>query len=155
MSESTLEESETEQEPDSEEQPDKTSFSWSEYEEVVTPSSEPEEVLGESTPSEPEPQDYDVGVSEDEEISTSVEEATLHEEPPDPPKVWSPYDEPSIPEDDVTEEETETEVDDETEPLDEGDGETVITEPPPPPPPESEEDEEERKRRARRLFFGA
>ncbi len=117
---------------------------------VVT---EPEDVLSESTPSEPEQQDYDVGVSEDE-ISTLVEEVTPHEEPPEPPKVWSPYDEPSIPEDAVTEEETETEVD-ETEPLDEGDGETVITEPPPPPPPESEEDEEERKRRARRLFFGA
>ena len=107
--------------------------------------------MSESTPSEPEQQDYDVGVSEDE-ISTLVEEVTLHEEPPEPPKVWSPYDEPSIPEDDVTEEETEV---DETEPLDEGDSETVITEPPPPPPPESEEDEEERKRRARRLFFGA
>ncbi len=106
-----------------------------------------------STPSEPEQQDYDVGVSEDE-ISTLVEEVTPHEEPPEPPKVWSPYDEPSIPEDAVTEEETETEVD-ETEPLEEGDDEPVITEPPLPPPPESEEDEEERKRRARRLFFGA
>ncbi len=144
LSESTLEESETDQEPDSEEQPEKPSFSWSEYEEAVTPSSEPE------------PQDPEVDISttsEDEEISTSMEEEELPEEPPEPPKVWSPNDEPSIPEDNDTEEETDTEID-ETESLDEGD-EPVITEPPLPPPPESEEDEEERKRRARRLFFGA
>ena len=144
LSESTLEESETDQEPDSEEQPDKPSFTWSEYEATVTTSSEPE----------PQDSEVDISTSEDEEISTSVEEEKLPEEPPEPPKVWSPYDEPSIPEDSSTEEETETEVE-ETESLDEGDGEPVITEPPLPPPPESEEDEEERKRRARRLFFGA
>ncbi len=144
LSESTLEESETDQEPDSEEQPDKPSFTWSEYEDTVTPSSEPE----------PQDSEVDISASEYEEISTSVDEEKLPEEPPEPPKVWSPYDEPSIPEDSSTEEETEIEVD-ETESLDEGDGEPVITEPPLPPPPESEEDEEERKRRARRLFFGA
>lgn len=142
LSESALEESETNQEPDSEEQPDKPSFTWAEYETAVTPSSEPE----------PQDSEADISTSEDEEISTDEEEEELPEEPPEPPKVWSPYDEPSIPEDDDTEEETEA---DETEPLDEGNGEPVITEPPAPPPPESEEDEEERKRRARRLFFGA
>ncbi|MGY5873255.1 MAG: hypothetical protein RTV72_13475 [Candidatus Thorarchaeota archaeon] len=141
-------EPESESEPEEEEMDDKPSFTWSEYEAAVTPSSEPE-------PLDPE---VDIVISEDEETTIDEEIETPPEEPlepPEPPKVWSPYDEPSIPEDEESEDEKEDETD-ETEPLEEGEDEPVISEPPaPPPPPESEEDEEERKRRARRLFFGA
>jgi len=59
---------------------------------------------------------------------------------PEPPKDWSPMDEPS-PSTLNEEEESDEMSDQET--------------PPPPPPPETEESEEERRRRARRLFFGA
>jgi hypothetical protein len=129
-------------ESESEELPDKPSFTWSEYEEAVTPLSEPE-------PLDPE---VDIIPTEDEEVAEDAEEVT--DEPPDPPKVWSPYDEPSISEE-ISEDEPEPEIE-EPEPVVAGEDETVISEPPaPPPPPESEEDEEERKRRARRLFFGA
>lgn len=144
------EESEPAPEPESEELPDKPTFSWSEYEAAVTPATEPESLDSE----------VDVTGSEDEEISTDVEDEELPEEPPEPPKVWSPDDKSSPTDDDVEpddedEEETEDEAD-EPESQDEGDGEPDITEPPSPPaPPESEEDEEERQRRARRLFFGA
>ncbi|MFW9844257.1 MAG: hypothetical protein ACFFEV_06765 [Candidatus Thorarchaeota archaeon] len=134
---------EIESESPSEELPETPSFSWSEYEEAVTPSSEPE-------PLDP---DEDIIPSEDEEVGVEIEDEPV-EEPPDPPKVWTPYDEPSITEDDYEDEE-EPEEEESTQ-LEEGEDEPVITEPPPPPPPpESEEDEEERKRRARRLFFGA
>ncbi len=59
----------------------------------------------------------------------------------EPPKVWSPMDDPS-PETLIEEESAE-------------EGEDSTETPPAPPPPESEESEEERRRRARRLFFGA
>ena len=130
--------------PESEELPDRPAFTWSEYEEAVTPSSEPE-------PLDPE---VDIIPPEDEPVITEEPEE-VSEEPPEPPKVWSPYGESSVVEDEDTVEEDEPEVD-VSEPMEEGEDEPVISEPPaPPPPPESEEDEEERKRRARRLFFGA
>lgn len=75
---------------------------------------------------------------------------------PPKPEVWSPYDEPSIDEEEELEEEDlafdesvdltgEESLEDETD---------SVQPPPPPPPPESDESEEERRRRARRLFFG-
>ena len=116
-----------------EEETEKPSFSWSDYETAVSPSE----------------------VSTDESLSGSEE--SVEGEPdslavePEESKVWSPYDEPSIPEEELTREIAEDEPS-----LDEAEDEVPITEPPaPPPPPESDEDEEERKRRARRLFFGA
>ena len=111
---------EIEPEPDSEELPDKPSFTWSEYEEAVTPSSEPE-------PLNPE---EDIIPSEDEEVSMEIE-SEIAEEPPEPPKVWSPYAEPSI-----SEEDSEDETISEPELVDEDEGEAVITEPPSPPPPD-------------------
>lgn len=111
-----------------------SSFTWSEYEEAVSPS---EEELPEQ-----ETEDADPSPDELQEVS-------------------NPYGEPSIPEEELTKEIEEESVpseslldSDEEEADDNGDA--PITEPPPPPPPpESDEDEEERKRRARRLFFGA
>jgi len=137
------EEIETDSEQESEEVPDRPSFTWSEYEKAVTPSSEPE------------PIDSEVNIisSEDEEVSEEMDDEVT-ENPPEPPKRWGPYDEPSIKEEE-SEIETEPEIDESKLEV-EGNDEPVISEPPPPPPPpESEEDEEERKRRARRLFFGA
>ena len=125
-------------EPDSEieELPEKPAFTWSEYEEAVTPSSEPE-------PLDPE---EDILPSETESESADEPEDIV-EEPPEPPTVWGSAKEEPVEE--VTPEA------DESEPIESGEDEPVISEPPPPPPPpESEEDEEERKRRARRLFFG-
>jgi len=137
------EEIETDSEPESEELPDRPSFTWSEYEKAVTPSSEPE----------PLDSDVDILPSEDEEVSVEMDDEVT-EEPPEPPKEWSPSSEPSI-EEEESEIETEPEIDESKFEV-EGEDEPVISEPPPPPPPpESEEDEEERKRRARRLFFGA
>ncbi|TFH03773.1 MAG: hypothetical protein E4H14_16085 [Candidatus Thorarchaeota archaeon] len=127
-----------------EELPDKPSFTWTEYEEAVSPSSVPE----------PLDLEEDIFLSEDEGIHEEIED-DVNEEPPEPPKVWSPYDEPSIEDEEDSEDETEPEIA-ELEQIVEGEDEPVISEPPSlPPPPESEEDEEERKRRARRLFFGA
>ncbi|TFG29708.1 hypothetical protein EU528_09305 [Candidatus Thorarchaeota archaeon] len=144
MSESILEEeTETASESESEESPEVPSFTWSEYEKAVTPSSEPE-------PLDPE---VDILPTEVEQESEDFDEE-ISEEPPEPPKEWNPYDEPSIPEED-TEDEIPTD-DSESVVMEAGEDEPAIMEPPsPPPPPESEEDEEERKRRARRLFFGA
>ena len=128
-------------EEENEELPDKPAFTWSEYEEAVSPSSEPE-------PLDPE---VDIVPSEDETVSIDEPEEVA-EEPPEPPAVWSSHDEHSVVEHDETDE---AEVA-ESEPDETEEDEPVISEPPaPPPPPESEEDEEERKRRARRLFFGA
>ncbi len=152
LSEPVIEESK----PESEELLDKPSFSWSEYETAVTPSAEPEQLDSED----------DMTPSDEEEISTIAEDEELPEEPPEPPKILSSVDDPSLQDVDIEsddedddeekdEEEIKDEVD-ESEPQEEGEDEPVITEPPsPPPPPESEEDEEERQRRARRLFFGA
>ncbi|MHA1135480.1 MAG: hypothetical protein ACTSSE_03255 [Candidatus Thorarchaeota archaeon] len=120
--------------------PDKPAFTWSEYEEAVSPSSEPE-------PLDPE---VDIVPSEDETVSIDEPEE-VSEEPPEPPTVWSTHDESSAVQDDEMDEADVVESEPE-----ETEEEPVISEPPaPPPPPESEEDEEERKRRARRLFFGA
>ncbi|MGY5859920.1 MAG: hypothetical protein RTU63_11175 [Candidatus Thorarchaeota archaeon] len=129
--------------PESEELPDKPAFTWSEYEDAVTPSSEPE------------PLDSEIDIVPSEEETTTIEEPEeVIEEPPEPPTVWSTSDEPSVVEED-TDEEAESAAD-EPEVVEAEEDEPVISEPPaPPPPPESEEDEEERKRRARRLFFGA
>jgi len=137
------EEIETDPESESEELPDRPSFTWSEYEKAVTPSSE----------SEPLDSDVDIMTSEDEGVSDEMDDEVT-EKPPEPPKVWSPYDEPSI-EEEESEIETGSDIDESKLEV-AGEDEPVISEPPPPPPPpESEEDEEERKRRARRLFFGA
>ncbi|MHA1768905.1 MAG: hypothetical protein ACTSV3_03535 [Candidatus Thorarchaeota archaeon] len=107
---------------------EKPSFTWSDYEKAVTPSEE------ETEPSESEESD---GAPD----SLAAE----------PPKIWNPYDEPSIPEEEIARITAEEEPS-----LDEDDEKTSVSEPPPPPPPpESDEDEEERRRRARRLFFGA
>jgi hypothetical protein len=69
--------------------------------------------------------------------------------------LWSPYDEPPLPEGEVEEEESTSEDVDEESSSEESDKEpTTVKPPPPPPPPETDETEEERRRRARRLFFG-
>ena len=132
-----------------EEEQDAPSFTWSDYERAVTPSSEPE------------PPDAEIDIlspleEESEEVAEIPEDADITE-PPEPPKIWSPYDEPSLTEEDesaveVEEEELEVEETDSAEDIED---ESDVKGPPPPPPPESEEDEEERRRRARRLFFGA
>jgi hypothetical protein len=113
---------------------EKPSFTWSDYETAVSPTDEDAEA-GKTVPPEIEESEPDSLVAE-----------------PEDRKVWSPYDEPSLSEEELTRETAEEE-----EPvLEETEDEEPITEPPaPPPPPESDEDEEERKRRARRLFFGA
>ena len=127
---------EAEELPEDEEQEEElapASFTWSEYEEAVTPSEEP--------------------VAEDD---SEEDEADFPRE--EPPEVWNPYDEPSISEEELTKETRDEPVPD-IESLDDDEEMDDETEapisPPPPPPPESDEDEEERKRRARRLFFGA
>jgi hypothetical protein len=103
-----------------------------------------------------------------EEYERTVSSPPLPEEPkipsrsPDsttgkPSSVWSPYDESSDMESEMTEstrakpEETEEE-EDESKP---DAARPSVKAPPPPPRPESEESEEERKKRARRLFFGS
>ena len=130
--------------PEPEELPERPSFTWAEYEDAVTPSSEPE----------PLDNEVDFLRSEDEPL-TIDESEEVSEEPPEPPKIWSPYDEPSIIDEEDIDEEDEPVIS-KPEPMDEEEDEPAISQPPaPPPPPESEEDEEERKRRARRLFFGA
>jgi len=115
--------------PESEGTTERPSFTWAEYEEAISPSSEPE------------PLDSEEEFLATEEESTSFDESEeLPEEPPEPPLLESSFD-------------TEEDEDDSADDFEE-EGEKEISEPPPPPPPESEEDEEERKRRARRLFFG-
>jgi hypothetical protein len=113
-----------------------------------------EEPSEEEQPSEFTWRDYESAIST-EELEKSVEdsEGVIPEPPPEPtteptkPKVWSPYDEPSVDESTSVEE---RKVEDEEPPA-----EVPPEEPPAPPPPESDETEEERRRRARRLFFGA
>jgi hypothetical protein len=70
-------------------------------------------------------------------------------------ELWSPYDEPPLPEDE-NDEDSKTSEDDESSAIsDESDtSSSGAKAPPPPPPPETDETEEERRRRARRLFFG-
>lgn len=70
-------------------------------------------------------------------------------------EIWSPYDEPSVPDDELAiddDESTPIILSDESN-IDEGPPPRKV--PPPPPPPETDESEEERRKRARRLFFGA
>jgi hypothetical protein len=121
-------ESEAEEEEEEMHRSDIASFTWADYEEAVAPSTEPE--------------------------NTELED---EEESDDIPEPWTPYDEPSIPDEELSRE-LEEETTPEEQILEEEDQEeadSAVTHPPPPPPPESDEDEEERKRRARRLFFGA
>ncbi|MBD3406346.1 MAG: hypothetical protein GF411_09570 [Candidatus Lokiarchaeota archaeon] len=101
-------------------------FTWREYEETIAPSETEESI--ESSESEDEE-------LEDEELESKST------------RVWSPYDEPSMP-DEKTEESDEDETEEETK------SEEKASPPPPPPPPDDQSDEE-RKRRAKRLFFGA
>ena len=69
-------------------------------------------------------------------------------------ELWSPYDEPPLPEDEIDEAVPSSE-DAEDEPVsEESDTPATAKPPPPPPPPETDETEEERRKRARRLFFG-
>ena len=129
-------------EPEAEEE-EATSFSWSEYEKAVTPSSEPEP-----------PDTEEEIVADEDEISFGDEDEELIEEPPEVPKIPSTSDETSIFDQDTEKESAEEDEEAESE-NQEDDEPEITTPPPPPPPPESEEDEEERRRRARRLFFGA
>jgi hypothetical protein len=67
-------------------------------------------------------------------------------------ELWSPYDEPPLPEDENDEVAKTPEAD-----IDSDESDTssaAVKAPPPPPPPETDETEEERRKRARRLFFG-
>ncbi len=125
---------------------EESSFTWAEYEAAVTPSSEVEEL------------DDDVLSSIDEEVDEELYDDAEITEPPEPPKIWSPYGESSVSDeedlsDEIDSDDVETGISDATEHYEEESDEAIH--PPPPPPPESEEDEEERRRRARRLFFGA
>jgi hypothetical protein len=121
-----VEESAAEEEDEGDSRDDIASFTWADYEKAVAPSEDSETVEGEEEESE------------------------------DIPEPWTPYDEPSIPDEELSRE-LEEEPTPEEGLLEEEEEEanTPVTHPPPPPPPESDEDEEERKRRARRLFFGA
>ena len=134
-----IEENESEDVTQSEEELEgekKPSFTWTEYEEAVSPAKE--DPVMESEP--------------DEDDSSSMDEPVSLE----PPKVLIPSEEPALPTgelessfedgDSLPDDPDDPEVTDDPEP---------ITEPPsPPPPPDSDEDEDERRRRARRLFFG-
>ncbi|TET12017.1 MAG: hypothetical protein E3J86_01290 [Candidatus Thorarchaeota archaeon] len=126
----------------------KPSFSWTEYEEAVTPTKEDPVI-------EKVEEEEDAPVME----SELAEADSIPKDEPvsfEPSKPLDPSEEPALPTDEFEgsfEEDgppsadlDDPEVTDTPEP---------ITEPPsPPPPPESDEDEDERRRRARRLFFG-
>lgn len=73
-------------------------------------------------------------------------------------EIWSPYDEPSISDDELAVDEDELPLEPSPEEKTEEEEEVPPSPrrvPPPPPPPETDETEEERRKRARRLFFGA
>lgn len=103
--------------------------------------------------------DY-VGEAEDDSSLEPEEDATTEVTPSFEKRVWTPYDEPSIPEDELQDDDeddivADDEVYEETEDAEESEEEPIRSgPPPPPPPPESDETEEERRQRARRLFFG-
>jgi hypothetical protein len=103
------------------------------------------------------PEVEDSGVETYDDVLEILESPPEADEPPSPaaaPKreLWSPYDEPPLPEDE-NDEDAKTSEDDAT--SDESDpSSSAVKAPPPPPPPETDETEEERRRRARRLFFG-
>ena len=123
----------SEEELDGEKKP---SFTWTEYEEAISPAKEDPVMESEL----------------DEDDSSSMDEPVS----PEPPKVLTPSEEPALP----TGELESSLEDGDPLPADLDDPEVTdapepITEPPsPPPPPDSDEDEDERRRRARRLFFG-
>ncbi len=101
-----------------------------------------------------------VGATDDDSILEPKEDAPAETTPSFEKRVWTPYDEPSILEDEFEDDyEDDIVVDDESyeeaEEDDKSEEEPVRSRPPPPPPPpESDESEEERRQRARRLFFG-
>jgi hypothetical protein len=106
------------------------------------------------------PEVEDSGVETYDDVLEVLESPPSVDEPPSPATVpkrelWSPYDEPPLPEDE-NDEDAKTSEDDESDAAsDESDtSSTGAKAPPPPPPPETDETEEERRRRARRLFFG-
>ncbi len=138
---------------------------------VETEPSSPEEIMRSVLAEEMTLQSEDIGpenmVDSEESTESSEDFAPSDEEesPETPPtpwrrQVWTPYDEPSIPEDEFEDEdefdiesdydsiEESVEIEEEDEPP------AKSRPPPPPPPPETDETEEERKKRARRLFFG-
>ncbi|MFX0108644.1 MAG: hypothetical protein ACFE7R_10190, partial [Candidatus Hodarchaeota archaeon] len=113
---------------------------------------------------EPEPLITDsdeVSIEEEAELPSFEDEPDLDDsEIPEvptftPPKSepWSPYDEPSIPSDDLENEEDDilekSIEEDEDEEASNEDSTDRIAPPPPPPPPETDETEEERRRKAR------
>jgi hypothetical protein len=125
----------------------KPSFTWTEYEEAISPAKE-DPILEKD-----KEEDGPVMDSEpDEDDSSSLDEPVSSE----PPKVLAPSEEPALP---TGELESSFEVDgplltDSDDPEVTDTPEPITEPPPPPPPPESDEDEDERRRRARRLFFG-
>ncbi|MHA2003034.1 MAG: hypothetical protein ACW975_02960 [Candidatus Thorarchaeota archaeon] len=117
-----------------------------------------EESLG---PVEVESEEVMPPKAEDSEVETYDDVLEVLESPPEAdespspaavPKreLWSPYDEPPLPED-----ENDVEIAEDDATSDDSDTSSpAVKAPPPPPPPETDETEEERRRRARRLFFG-
>jgi hypothetical protein len=101
-----------------------------------------------------------VGEPEDDSSLEPEEDATAEITPSFERRVWTPYDEPPIPEDELEDDDEGDIVADDEAYEEPEDAEELKEEPPkskpppPPPPPESDETEEERKQRARRLFFG-
>ncbi len=106
------------------------------------------------------PEVEDSGVETYDDVLEVLESPPAVDEPPSPATVpkrelWSPYDEPPLPEDENDEDAKTSEDDESGAASDESDtSSTGAKAPPPPPPPETDETEEERRRRARRLFFG-
>ena len=161
LGESELEElvhsDELDQEPEDDEE--RPTFTWADYEAAVTPAPEPEPL---------EPDSVESTTREGEHEGSSLEDRHSPDddafgEPPEPseaPKGWSTHDESSISGEEALDDSYDAKDEVETEMEDSGvskpsEAATPVTEPPsPPPPPETEEDEEERRRRARRLFFG-
>ncbi len=136
-------------EPEAQEEAESSGFTWTEYEDMVTPHEESvstEEATppdGESTiPIPPPPEVQPTETQESDEEHTEV---------------WSPYDESEAhieePKDDDDVEHIDAIEESVPAPLEESHSET--SPPPPPPPPEPDETDEERKRRARLLFFGS
>jgi hypothetical protein len=106
------------------------------------------------------PEVEDSGVETYDDVLEVLESPPAVDDPPSPATVpkrelWSPYDEPPLPEDENEEDAITSEDDEDDAASDESDTSSpAVKAPPPPPPPETDETEEERRRRARRLFFG-
>ncbi|MFQ5832310.1 MAG: hypothetical protein ACE5H4_06395 [Candidatus Thorarchaeota archaeon] len=138
---------------------------------VETEPSSPEEIMRsvlaeemtlQSEDMEPETMhEYEEAIESTEDYALSDEEESPEVSPTSERReVWTPYDEPPIP-DDEFEDEDEFDIEsdyasiEESIEIEETDEPPVKSKPPPPPPPpETDETEEERKQRARRLFFG-